>query len=56
MQEQQISAAWEKTAWARKLAVKKKRADLNDFGRFKVMVAKKQKSKIIADKITELSA
>jgi hypothetical protein len=29
---------------------------LNDFGRFQAMVAKKQKSAIIAKKIAELSA
>lgn len=48
--------AWQKTAWARKLANKKTRASLSDFGRFKVMIAKKQKSKIIAAKLAELSA
>ena len=35
---------------------KKKRADLSDFDRFKVMVAKKQKSEIIAKKMVELGA
>mmetsp|Transcript_26317 Transcript_26317/g.43953 ORF Transcript_26317/g.43953 Transcript_26317/m.43953 type:complete len:134 (-) Transcript_26317:227-628(-) len=46
---------WEATSWAKKLSSKKKRADLSDFGRFKVMVAKKQKSAIIAKKMAELS-
>ena len=36
-------------------AAKKKRANLSDFGRFKVMVAKKQKSEIIAKKMAELA-
>ena len=47
---------WESSSWAKKLAAKKKRANLNDFDRFKVMVARKQKSKIIADKVNALSA
>ena len=38
---------WNSTAWAKKLAVRKTRANLTDFDRFKVMIAKKQKSKII---------
>jgi large subunit ribosomal protein L14e len=46
---------WESTSWAKKLAAKKKRASLSDFDRFKVMVARKQKSEIIAKKVAELS-
>lgn len=49
-------AKWEATSWAKKLASKKKRASLGDFDRFKVMVAKKQKSEIIAKKMAELGA
>lgn len=49
-------AAWEKSSWAQKLSKKAKRADLSDFGRFKVMVARKQKSAIVAKKIKELKA
>jgi large subunit ribosomal protein L14e len=47
---------WESSSWAKKLSAKKKRASLGDFGRFKVMVAKKQKSEIIANKMAELGA
>lgn len=50
-----VLSKWEATSWAKKLSNKKKRANLSDFGRFKVMVAKKQKSAIIAKKIAELS-
>lgn len=46
---------WESSSWAKKLAAKKKRANLSDFSRFKVMVARKQKSEIIAKKVAELS-
>jgi large subunit ribosomal protein L14e len=49
-------ATWEKTSWAKKLSSKKKRANLSDFGRFKVMVARKQKNALVAKKIKELSA
>lgn len=48
-------AAWEKTSWAKKLVAKKKRASLNDFDRFKVMVARKQKREIIEKKMKELA-
>ena len=48
-------AKWEATSWAKKLNAKKKRANLNDFSRFKVMVAKKQKASIIAAKMKELA-
>jgi large subunit ribosomal protein L14e len=51
-----VQAKWDATSWAKKLAAKKKRATLSDFDRFKVMVARKQKSSIIAKKMKELSA
>lgn len=47
---------WESSSWAKKLSAKKKRANLSDFGRFKVMVARKQKSEIISKKMAELGA
>merc|ERR1712087_678119 len=50
-EEEDILAKREATSWAKKLASKKKRASLSDFDRFKVMVAKKQKSAIIAKKL-----
>ena len=53
--EADTKAVWDKSSWAKKLAAKKKRATLNDFDRFKVMVARKQKSEIIAKKMAELS-
>jgi large subunit ribosomal protein L14e len=48
-------AKWEATSWAKKLSSRKKRSNLSDFGRFKVMVAKKQKSAIIDKKMAELA-
>ena len=49
-------ASWEATAWAKKLASKKNRAGLDDFGRFKVMIAKKQKSEIVGKKMATMKA
>ena len=43
----EIMAKWAATGWAKKLATKAKRASLNDFQRFQVMVARKKKSAII---------
>ena len=51
-----VLTQWAGSTWAKKLDNKKKRAALSDFDRFKVMVAKKQKSRIIAAKIKELKA
>ena len=53
--EADVLAKWEASPWAKKLATKKKRAALSDFDRFKVMVAKKQKTEIIAKKMVEMS-
>mmetsp|Transcript_13944 Transcript_13944/g.32460 ORF Transcript_13944/g.32460 Transcript_13944/m.32460 type:complete len:135 (+) Transcript_13944:160-564(+) len=49
-------AKWEASSWAKKLSSKKIRANLSDFARFKAMVAKKQKSEIIAKKMAEIGA
>eukprot|EP00558_Chaetoceros_sp_UNC1202_P004636 CAMPEP_0197239124 /NCGR_PEP_ID=MMETSP1429-20130617/5633_1 /TAXON_ID=49237 /ORGANISM="Chaetoceros sp., Strain UNC1202" /LENGTH=134 /DNA_ID=CAMNT_0042698469 /DNA_START=44 /DNA_END=448 /DNA_ORIENTATION=- len=54
--EADIQGKWDATSWAKKLSSKKKRASLSDFGRFKVMVARKQKSSIIAKKMKEIAA
>ena len=40
----EILEKWEKTAWAKKLATKKKRATLTDFDRFKLKLAKQKVS------------
>ena len=49
-----VQAKWDATSWAKKLSAKAKRAGLSDFDRFKVMVARKQRSAIIAKKLKEL--
>merc|ERR1719231_157328 len=42
-----VMAKWSETAWAKKLAAKKTRSEMNDFDRFKLMVAKKKRSKVV---------
>eukprot|EP00903_Cladosiphon_okamuranus_P005810 g5754.t1 len=51
-----LHAKWEATSLAKKKARKLKRASMTDLDRFKVMVARKQKSAIIAKKVAELQA
>lgn len=38
---------WDKSSWAQKRAAVDKRRSLNDFGRFRVMLAKKQRRDIV---------
>lgn len=52
--EADIQAKWDATSWAKKLVRQQKRSTLSDFDRFKVMVARKQRSAIIAKKMKEL--
>lgn len=54
--EADLLAKWQASAWAKKLESRKRRANLNDFDRFKVMVAKKQKTEIINKKVAEMTA
>lgn len=43
-----IAAKWGKTAWAKKRAQRSQRANLGDFDRFKVLVARKKRNAVIA--------
>jgi large subunit ribosomal protein L14e len=52
----EIQSKWDGSSWAKKMAAKKVRAGLNDFSRFQVMVARKQKSAMVAKKVKELKA
>merc|ERR1712160_15181 len=47
---------WEASSWAKKLENKKRRGAQTDFMRFKVMVARKQKSVIVKKKMKEMKA
>merc|ERR1719293_91546 len=42
-----IMAKWAETAWAKKLKAKETRANMTDFERFKLMVAKKKRSAVV---------
>lgn len=42
--EAEISEKWEQTAWAKKLAARKKKASMTDFDRFKLKLAKQRVS------------
>merc|ERR1712137_377210 len=42
-----VETKWNATAWAKKLQSRNARAGLNDFGRFKVMVARKKRAVLV---------
>ena len=50
-EEQSILEKWEECAWAKKLMRRKTRGNASDFDRFRVMVAKKQRAKLVAEKL-----
>jgi large subunit ribosomal protein L14e len=52
---EKVSETWAATSWAKRLAAKKHRASLSDFDRFKVMIAKKQKAKLVSEKLATLA-
>lgn len=46
-EKEEIVKKWETSSWAKKLAAVDDRRKLNDFGRFAVMLAKKQRRDIV---------
>jgi len=50
----EVHSKWENSAWGRKLAVRTKRAGLNDFDRFKVMVARIKRSSVVRRELGKL--
>ena len=46
-----VVAKWAATSWAKKIAAKKKRASLNDFGRFKMVAAKRKRNAAVKAKV-----
>ncbi|KAJ3069441.1 60S ribosomal protein L14 [Podochytrium sp. JEL0797] len=54
VQKADMEGLWNKTAWAKKLAVRKVRQNLSDFDRFKLMIARKQKRAIIGKQFAKL--
>ncbi|MBH0005049.1 hypothetical protein I6F42_20095, partial [Pseudoalteromonas sp. SWYJZ12] len=47
IEKEAIVEKWEKSAWAQKRAAIEKRRSLNDFGRFGVLLAKKQRRDVV---------
>ncbi|KAI3442105.1 ENTH domain-containing protein [Psidium guajava] len=54
MQEADVQGKWDKSSWGRKLIVQKKRASLNDFDRFKLMLAKIKRGALIRQELAKL--
>ncbi|CAH9051194.1 unnamed protein product [Cuscuta epithymum] len=49
-----VKNKWEKSSWGRKLIVQERRAALNDFDRFKLMLAKIKKAGIVRQELSKL--
>jgi len=47
MDKDDVMTKWGQTAWAKKLKAQKTRSEMNDFDRFKLMVARKKRSAAI---------
>ncbi|KAI3861569.1 hypothetical protein MKW98_000521 [Papaver atlanticum] len=54
MEAADVKKKWESSSWGRKLIVQKKRASLNDFDRFKVMLAKIKRGKAARRELRKL--
>ncbi|EOA31536.1 hypothetical protein CARUB_v10014728mg [Capsella rubella] len=54
MEKADVKNKWEKSSWGRKLIVQKRRAALNDFDRFKVMLAKIKRAGIVRQELAKL--
>jgi len=53
-EKQNVLNEWKKSALAKKLESRKKRKSMTDFDRFKLMLARKAKSKAVKKKLAEL--
>ncbi|EXB93728.1 60S ribosomal protein L14-2 [Morus notabilis] len=49
-----VKKKWENSSWGRKLIVQKRRASLNDFDRFKLMLAKIKKAGLVRQELAKL--
>uniref|UniRef100_A0A0C9S0T0 TSA: Wollemia nobilis Ref_Wollemi_Transcript_28907_948 transcribed RNA sequence n=1 Tax=Wollemia nobilis TaxID=56998 RepID=A0A0C9S0T0_9CONI len=54
MQAAEVQKRWENSSWGRKLVVQKRRAQLNDFDRFKVMLAKIKRGSLVRRELSKL--
>ncbi|XP_058070043.1 large ribosomal subunit protein eL14y-like [Magnolia sinica] len=55
MEAADVKNKWEKSSWGRKLIVQKRRASLNDFDRFKVMLTKIKRGGAVRQELAQLS-
>jgi len=56
MEQEAIVEKWEKSGWATKRAAFEQRRSLNDFARFNVMVAKKQRRDVVRKALAKSKA
>ncbi|CAN6322666.1 unnamed protein product, partial [Urochloa humidicola] len=49
-----VKTKWENSSWGKKLIVQKRRAALNDFDRFKVMLAKIKRGGAVRQELAKL--
>merc|ERR1711957_1114881 len=54
MEKQDIQGQWNKTSWAKKIVSADTRLNLTDFDRFKVMLLRKEKSRIVGKEFAKL--
>ncbi|KAK7344038.1 hypothetical protein VNO77_13253 [Canavalia gladiata] len=54
MEAADVKNKWEKSSWGRKLIVRKRRASLNDFDRFKLMLAKIKRAAVVRQELAKL--
>ncbi|CAA2972018.1 60S ribosomal L14-1 [Olea europaea subsp. europaea] len=54
MEAADVKNKWENSSWGRKLIVQKRRASLNDFDRFKLMLAKIKKAGVVRQELAKL--
>ncbi|KAL1294682.1 hypothetical protein HN51_055474 [Arachis hypogaea] len=54
MEDADVKNKWEKSSWGRKLIVRKTRANLNDFDRFKLMLVKIKKAAVVRQELAKL--
>jgi len=56
LEKQEVEKKWSESAWAKKIATVQKRRSLNDFERFEIMIAKKQRRDSIRKSIVKAKA
>ncbi|CAJ1976454.1 unnamed protein product [Sphenostylis stenocarpa] len=54
MEAADVKNKWENSSWGRKLIVRKRRAALSDFDRFKLMLAKIKRAAVVRQELSKL--